>query len=102
MLLGQPAGGDNFILITSTNAAPSIKQRLKDRFSEEVQTHYNFIDREQGFMVAQTSDGSVNVSFMTLAVGVVTPSEYRFADIREITEMGAEARRKDNPDNLVD
>jgi GGDEF domain-containing protein len=36
------AGGDNFIIITTENAAPSIKQRLKERFAEEVQTHYNF------------------------------------------------------------
>jgi len=30
-----------------------------------------------------------------LAIGIVSPSEYQFADIREITEMAAEARRKD-------
>lgn len=96
------AGGDNFIIITTENAAPSIKQRLKTRFAEEVQTHYNFMDRQQGFMVAQTSDGPKNVPFMTLAVGVVEPSEYGFADIREITETGAEARRKDTPVESAD
>ena len=96
------AGGDNFIIITTANAAPSIKQHLKERFAEEVQTNYNFIDREQGFMVAQTTDGPENVPFMTLAVGAVSPSEYGFADIREITEMGAEARRKDTPGNSVE
>lgn len=95
------AGGDNFIIITTQNAASSIKRRLKDRFSEEVQTNYNFMDRQQGFIVAQTADGPKNVSFMTLAIGVVAPSEYGFADIREITEMGAEARRNDTPGELV-
>lgn len=90
------AGGDNFIIITTENAASSIKQRLKERFAEEVQTHYNFIDRQQGYMVAQTSTGSENVPFMTLTVGIVVPSEYGFADIREITEAGAEARREDS------
>jgi len=96
------AGGDNFIIVTTENAAPSIKQRLKDRFAEEVQTHYNFIDRQQGYMVAQTPDGPKNVPFMTLAAGVVVPSEYGFADIREITETGAEARRKDTPVEATD
>ena len=96
------AGGDNFIIVTTENAAPSIKQRLKDRFAEEVQTHYNFIDRQQGYMVAQTADGPKNVPFMTLAAGVVAPSEYGFADIREITETGAEARRKDTPVETTD
>jgi diguanylate cyclase (GGDEF)-like protein len=96
------AGGDNFIIITTENAAPSIKQRLKERFVEEVLTHYNFIDREQGYIVAQSPDGPKNVPFMTLAAGVVVPSEYGFADIREITETGAEARRKDTPVESVD
>jgi hypothetical protein len=32
---------------------------------------------------------------MTLALGVVSPSQYQFADIREITELAAEARRQD-------
>ena len=53
-------------------------------------------------MTAQATNGSEKVPFMTLAVGIVEPSEYGFADIREITEMGAEARRKDTPGELVD
>jgi diguanylate cyclase (GGDEF)-like protein len=95
------AGGDNFIIITTENAAPSIKQRLKDRFAEEVQTHYNFIDRQQGYMTVQANNGPEKVPFMTLAAGIVAPSEFGFADIREITEMGADARRKDTPSDLV-
>ena len=94
------AGGDNFIIITTENAAPSIKQRLKDRFAEEVQTHYNFIDREQEYMTIQAGNGSEKIPFMTLAAGIVAPSEFGFADIREITEMGADARRKDAPSDL--
>ena len=90
------AGGDNFIIITTEANAPAIKARLKDRFDKEVQTHYNFIDRQQGFVQAPASDGStVKVSFMTMSVGIVSPSVHSFADIREITELAAEARRQD-------
>jgi len=89
------AGGDNFIIITSEDVALTTKQRLKERFAEEVLTHYNFIDRDQGYIVAQTSNGPMNTPFMTLAVGIISPGEYGFADIREITEAAAEARRKD-------
>jgi hypothetical protein len=35
------------------------------------------------------------VPFMTMSVGIVSPNQHAFADIREITEMGAEARRQD-------
>lgn len=89
------AGGDNFIIITTENAAPSIKQHLKDRFTEEVLTHYNFLDRQQGYMEMPTTEGKVKAPFMTLSIGCVSPSDQGFADIREITEMGAEARRND-------
>jgi diguanylate cyclase (GGDEF)-like protein len=90
------AGGDNFIIITNEAKAEGIKTRLKERFDQEVQTHYNFIDRQQGFVNAPAADGTtVKVPFMTMSVGVVSPSAHSFADIREITELAAEARRQD-------
>jgi len=91
------AGGDNFIIITANEKAASMKARLKQRFDLEVQTHYNFMDRQQGFVQAPAADGAtVKVPFMTMSVGVVSPNEQSFADIREITELAAEARRQDS------
>jgi len=90
------AGGDNFIIITNESKAEAIKARLKERFDQEVLTHYNFIDRQQGFVNAPNTDGTtVKIPFMTMSVGVVSPSIHAFADIREITELAAEARRQD-------
>jgi diguanylate cyclase (GGDEF)-like protein len=90
------AGGDNFIIITSETAAPSIKQRLKTRFAEEVLSHYNFIDRQQGYMVAPNKEGVLEkVPFMSLVIGILPSSEHNFTDIREITELAAEMRRQD-------
>jgi diguanylate cyclase (GGDEF)-like protein len=90
------AGGDNFIVITTEEKAEAIKARLKERFDKEVQTHYNFMDRQQGFVQAPTPDGTtVKVPFMTVSIGIVSPSAHSFADIREITELAAEARRQD-------
>lgn len=91
------AGGDNFIVITTEEAAPKIRQKLKERFVNEVQSHYNFIDRQQGFIQAPKSEGGVEkVGFMYLSTGLVSPSLQSFADIREITELAAEARRQDS------
>ncbi len=93
------AGGDNFVVITTEEQAKAIKTRLKERFNGEVQTQYNFMDRQQGFMQAPSSDGvAANVPFMTLSVGIVSPSNNSFSDIREITELAAEARRQDAAD----
>ncbi len=90
------AGGDNFIIITNDEAAPLIRQKLKERFANEVLSHYNFIDRQQGFIQAPTAEGGVEkFGFMTIAAGIVSPSINSFADIREITELAADARRQD-------
>jgi PleD family two-component response regulator len=90
------AGGDNFIIITTEDKAEAIKSRLKERFDKEVQTHYNFMDRQQGFIQSPAADGTtVKVPFMNMLIGVVSPSQHSFADIREITELSAEARRQD-------
>ncbi len=90
------AGGDNFVVITAADKAEAIRKRIKERFAEEVKTQYNFIDRQQGYIMASDESGQlVQTPLMSLAVGVVSPDEYAFADIREITELAAEARRKD-------
>jgi DNA-binding response OmpR family regulator len=92
------AGGDNFIIITTLENASAIRDRIRERFNEEVLTHYNFMDRQQGFVQAPAPDGTTTkVPFMTLSVGMVSPNEHSFADIREITELAAEARRQDTP-----
>lgn len=90
------AGGDNFIIVTSEAAAPAIRKQLKARFAEEVLSHYSFIDRDQGYIMATDENGNmVKEELMTLSIGTVSPNQYQFADIREITELAAEARRSD-------
>lgn len=90
------AGGDNFIIITGESNAAAVRDRIKERYRTEVLSHYNFMDREQGFIVATDNHGNpVQVPLMSIAIGVVSPSSHDFADIREITELAADARRKD-------
>jgi DNA-binding response OmpR family regulator len=90
------AGGDNFVIITKEANAAAIRQNVKARFAEEVLTHYNFMDRQQGFIMAP-GDGNqmTQTPLMTLAVGIVSPTTHGFSDIREITELAAEERRQD-------
>ena len=101
--LGSPndfsghAGGDNFIVITTEDSAEKIRQRLKSRFAEEVQSHYSFMDRQQGFIMVPRPGGQEKAALMKLSIGIVSPKQQTFADIREITEMAAEARRQDAP-----
>ncbi len=90
-------GGDNFVVITSEEAAPAILKRLQERFSAEILSHYSFIDREQGFITVIGANGKEEQApMMNLAIGSVSPSQFDFVDIREITELAAEVRRQKN------
>jgi PleD family two-component response regulator len=89
------AGGDHFIIITTVQAAPGIQQALQERFDEKVLTHYNFMDRDQGFIITEDDQGRPGQApLMTLGIGMISPATHQFSDIREITELAAEARRQ--------
>jgi len=91
-------GGDQFIIISNTVASPKMKQRLILRFDDEVKTFYNFKDRELGYILVDDGRGDKQkVPLMSLAVGLVHHDTAPFADIREITEVAAEARRRGQP-----
>jgi diguanylate cyclase (GGDEF)-like protein len=88
-------GGDDFIIISTPEVSPAIKNRLIQRFNEEVMTFYNFRDRERGYIEVVNGRGDIQKApLMTLAVGLIHHDTAPFADIREITEVAAEARRR--------
>ena len=88
-------GGDDFIAISTPEASPEIKTRLVKRFNDEVGTFYNFKDRERGYIEVEDEAGKrQQVPLMSLAVGLIHHDTVPFADIREITEVAAEARRR--------
>ncbi len=89
-------GADNFLIISAPERIGKIEARLRERFNEEVLTHYSFVDREQGFVaVPNATNGSGQGPLMRLQAGVLRSTDQPFADIREITEVAAEARRAD-------
>ena len=85
------AGNDNFIIITYSTKAPALQEKCVARFNEEVKQHYSFIDRERGHIVLENGQQR---PLMTLGGGLVSNATQNFADIREITELAAEARRR--------
>lgn len=93
--IGHPAE-TNFLVVTGEEQARRIRDELKARFRQEIHSHYHFRDRERGYIVVREPDGSErHVPLMSLAVGLIYARDYDFADIREITEVAAEARRRD-------
>jgi CheY-like chemotaxis protein len=89
-------GNDHFIIITSDDCSAVIRDKLVERFSEEILTHYNYLDRQKGYIEFSGNGGETNQSsVISISIGVVSPAEQEFTDIREITERAAEARRKE-------
>ncbi len=92
--VGHP-GQDNFIVITHVDDPERLKRRIVERFDDEVKQHYSFIDRERGYiLVPDGTVGERQEPLMTLSAGSVSTRTHQFSDIREITELAAEDRRR--------
>lgn len=85
-------GSEIFIIITKSPNAQNMADELRARFDEEVQSHYNFMHREEGGIMLP--DGST-APLMKMSLGMVNDQTQPFSDIREITETAAEFRRMD-------
>ncbi len=94
--VGQASDND-FIIITTPEAAPTICNQVTQRFNKESNIFYPFRFREAGKVTYQDIDGATKeASFMTLVVGTVSSKDGPFADIMQITEDAADDRRR-NP-----
>ncbi len=89
------AGSNDFLLVTRPDLAPVLCREITRRFAEEVQVFYPFTARQEGKVVYTDGHGSVKEApFMSLSVAALSGSEGPFADIREITEVAADIRRR--------
>ncbi len=91
------AADDNFIVISWSTRGDQIKDAIVNRFAEKVKGHYSFIDRERGHIVMESGEMR---PLMTVSAGTVSNARQQFADIREITELAAEARRRPAGSNI--
>ena len=93
--VGHP-GGNNFMMLVPAAAATKIKAALKEKFAEQIKTQYSFIDRNNGYLSSTNKDGQPERHpFMTLSIGIVDPSMQPVSDIRELTELANQDRRRD-------
>ena len=91
------AGGDNFVIISTFENIATVGKKVKERFAEKVLPHYNFMDREQGYITGTDKKGEEKrYPLMTLTLGIVSSATHQFADIREITELAAQERRENH------
>jgi PleD family two-component response regulator len=88
-------GGDDFILITTEEKAQGLADAATKRFNNDIGSHYSFKDRELGYVVVKSADGKDRQApLIKMCAGVIFSYTEEFTDIREITEVSAEARRR--------
>ncbi len=91
--LGHIGGGD-FVIIVPPRTAAWIARECVGRFDQGVGAFYSFRDMERGYVVTHDEAGRKQQRpLAALTVGVVTGENGDFADIFEITEAAADARR---------
>jgi CheY-like chemotaxis protein len=94
--IGQASDND-FIILTTPEAAPKLCAAITRRFDEESRVFYPFSVREVGKVKYEDMDGVTReAALMQLVVGVVSSADGPFADIVQITEDAADNRRR-NP-----
>lgn len=99
--VGHP-GRDNFVIITHAAEHAALADALGERFAKDIQQHYTFIDRERGYMLVSGDSGEEQKDLMSLSVGSVSTRTHQFSDIREITELAAEDRRRRRSGDVSD
>ena len=81
------AGGDNFVVITTLDQGPALRQVLIDRINPGVLTHYSFRERERGYLILKAADGTeTQAPLMTFNAQVLTSEQGPFYDIIELTQ----------------
>jgi len=85
---------DDFIVITDKGLAATLAEDLSRHFDAEVGSHYDWQTRQRGHLLVRDDEGNeTKVDLMSLSISVVTADDGPFADIREIIQAAAEARR---------
>ena len=66
--IGHPAH-NTFVILTRAADPAALADRLQARFNEDVQAHYSFMDREQGFLLLRGAGGVMTQApLMTLKI----------------------------------
>jgi DNA-binding response OmpR family regulator len=87
-------GSNDFIIVTEKDLAEPLVKDITRRFDAKVELYYDWQARERGHLLVRDDEGNeTKVDLMSLSIGVATADDGPFADIREIIEAAAKARR---------
>jgi diguanylate cyclase (GGDEF)-like protein len=86
-------GGDDFVIVTTPDAADNICKRIIADFESTAPSFYNEADKKAGFILALDRKGvEQKIPLLSVSIGVVT-NEFRKIDhVAQVGEIGAELK----------
>lgn len=86
-------GGDDFVVITSLEAADSICDKIIADFDKAVPSFYNDADRKNGYIIGFDRQGEKQkFPFVSISIGVVTNEFRKIEHVAQVGEIGAELK----------
>ena len=86
-------GGDDFVVITTPDRYERICCEVIDAFDGTVPDFYSTEDRELGFIMGKTRQGTeMAFPLMSISIGVVTNRERELKDTLQVGEIAAELK----------
>jgi diguanylate cyclase (GGDEF)-like protein len=87
-------GGDDFIILTSTENADDIAKEIIRLFDERIREHYQEEDLDRGYIVASDRSGNVmRFPVMTISISVVRNDDRKLTDLAQVTRIAAELKK---------
>jgi diguanylate cyclase (GGDEF)-like protein len=86
-------GGDDFVIITKTESADQICQKIIDEFEKKAPDFYNERDRSLGYLTGTDRQGKeTKTPLLSISIGVVTNENRQLTHVAQIAEIGAELK----------
>lgn len=87
-------GGDDFVVITSNEAAEELAQCIINNFDKKSPTFYEEEDRKKGYIETKDRSGiTKKFSLVTVSIGIINSYGDNFRHIAEIGAIGADLKK---------
>lgn len=86
-------GGDDFVIITSVEAADKLCEQIISEFEKIAPSFYNEKDRERKYIISHDRQGKEQkIPLLSISIGVVTNKTRKIEHVAQIGEIGAELK----------
>jgi diguanylate cyclase (GGDEF)-like protein len=86
-------GGDDFVIVTTLNAADNLCKKIISEFEKVAISFYNAADQKRGYITALDRKGKEQkIPLLSVSIGVVTNEFRKIEHVAQIGEIGAELK----------